>query len=111
MNNSKIIKDNILEAPENIDNSAVLRKQEQELLEVIEAIESIKASNYWKLLEQKMLMPTLETAQRKLVKESDVNKIFHLQGQIEWLEQFADLNNTLLGLRNKLLGIRNSLKQ
>jgi hypothetical protein len=110
MNNSKIIKDNILEAPENIDNSAAYRKQEQELLEVIEALENIKASNYWKLLEKKVWIPSLETLQRQLNKEKEVNQIFQLQGQIKWVEKIADLETMLLITRNKLTGIRNNLK-
>lgn len=110
MNNSYIIKDNILEAPENIDNSATLHKQEQELLEVIEAVKHIKASAYWKVLEEKMLRPTLDKAVRKLIKEQDTNKIFHIQGQIEWLQQFADINKVYAAMENTLQGIRNSLK-
>ena len=111
MNNSKIIKDNILEAPENIDNSAMLRKQEQELLEVIEALENIKASNYWKLLENKVWIPSLDNLQRQLNKEKEINQIFQLQGQIKWVEKIANLDQMLLISRNKLTGIRNSLKQ
>ena len=68
MNNSYIIKDNILEAPENIDNSPLLRKEEQELLEVIEAIESIRTSNYWKVLEEKVFSRELGILQRLLNK-------------------------------------------
>lgn len=111
MNNSYIIKDNILEAPENIDNSAMLRQQEQELLEVIEAIKVIRSSSSWKVLETKMLRPTLETATRKLIKEKDLNKIFHIQGQIEWLQQFADINKVYSAMENSLKGIKNSLKK
>ena len=110
MNNSKIIKDNILEAPENIDNSAMLRKQEQELLEVIEAIESIKSSNYWKVLEKKVWTPSLDTLQRQLNKEKEVNQIFQLQGQIKWAEKVADLDKMSKMMRNTLQGLKNSLK-
>ena len=110
MNNSKIIKDNIREVPENIDNSAPLRQQEQELLEVIEAIESIKSSNYWKLLEKKLWIPSLVNLQRQINKEKDVNQIFQLQGQIKWAEKVTDLNKMSIMMRNTLQGLRNSLK-
>lgn len=109
MNNSKIIKDNILEAPENIDNSAMLRQQEQELLEVIEAIEAIKSSNYWKVLESKVFSVELNTLQRLLCKEKDTTVMFRLQGQIVGVEKFT-MDKMLSFKMNELLAIRNSLK-
>ena len=111
MNNSKIIKDNILEVPESIDNSPLLRQQEQELLEVIEALEHIKSSNYWKVLEKKVWIPSLETLQRQLNVAKEVNQIFQLQGQIKWAEKVSNLDKMSQMTRNTLTGIRNSLKK
>ena len=110
MNNSYIIKDNILEAPENIDNSPLLRKEEQELLEVIEAIESIRTSNYWKVLEEKVFSRELGILQRLLNKEKDPTTMFRLQGQIIGVEKFI-MDKMLTYKRNELLTVRNSLKK
>ena len=107
MNNSFIIKDNILEAPENIDNSPLLRKEEQELLEVINAIDNIKQSNYWKVLEDKVFSWELSKLQRMLCKEKDPTVMFRLQGQITGVEKFT-MDNLLTFKRNELLAIRNS---
>ena len=109
MNNSKIIKDNVLEEPKNEVNEELLRKQETELLEIIEAMESIKSSNYWKLLEQKVWLPALEILQRNLNKEEDATKIYRLQGKIEWAEKFVLLDNMALQNRKILEGIRAKL--
>ena len=110
MNNSFIIKDNILEAPENIDNSPLLRKEEQELLEVINAIDNIKQSNYWKVLEDKVFNGELSKLQRMLCKEKDPTVMFSLQGQIAGVEKFT-MDNLLTFKRNELLAIRSSLKK
>ena len=109
MNNSKIIKDNILEEPKEEVNVELLRKQESELLEIIEAMESIKSSNYWKLLEQKVWLPALEILQRNLNKEEDATKIYRLQGKIEWAEKFVSLGDMALQNRKILEGIRAKL--
>ena len=109
MNNSKIIKDNILEEPKNEVNEELLRQQEKELLEIIEAMESIKSSNYWKLLEQKVWLPALEILQRNLNKEEDATKIYRLQGKIEWAEKFVLLDKMAVQNRKILEGIRAKL--
>jgi hypothetical protein len=110
MNNSKIIKDNILEVEPPVENEELLRRQETELLEVIEAIESIKSSNYWKTIEKKVWLPTLAILQRNLNKEEDSTKIYRLQGKIEWVSKIADLDKLAQVNRKILEGVRNSLK-
>ncbi len=96
MNNSKIYIDNVsLELDENEDLSPALRGQETNLTDIIEAIENIKSSSYWKVLEKKIFKGVLDSLQKKLKTESEPVNIYRLQGQIMWAEKYTDLDKLI----------------
>jgi hypothetical protein len=111
MNNSKVIKDNLEELEEETTgegNKPLLRQQEMELLEIIEAIENIKSSGYWKKLEEKVFSVELSKLQSLLCQEKDPTVMFRLQGQIVGVKKF-DLEKMLSVRRNELALVRSSL--
>lgn len=65
-----------------------LREQATHLTEVIEALNNIHGSSYWKVLKQFVFDVDLEKAKRQLAIEKDTTSIFRLQGVIEWGEKF-----------------------
>lgn len=110
MNNSKIALDTglDLELEEKRDVKPALREQENKLVDIIEAIEHVTNSNYWRVLQEREFLPDLEALKTHLAEERDEVKIYRLQGQIEKARKF-DLSKLLLVKRNELLSIRKKL--
>lgn len=104
MNNAFINK----EIPEELDSSVLLREKVDKTTEIIEALQNIAGSNYWKVLEKNVFEADLSKAKSRLAKEKDTTEIFRLQGEIRWGEKF-DLEKLLEKYRNELLGIRKQL--
>jgi methionine salvage enolase-phosphatase E1 len=110
MNNSKIAIDNVsLEMDDQVDNKPMLRQRETELVGIIEALEHVSGSNYWKLLQDKVLNGVLESLQHRLRNEKNPTEIYRLQGQIVWAEKYTDLDKLAQVYRNDLQNIRKQL--
>ena len=90
------------------DSSVLLREQVEKTIKIIEALQNIAGSNYWKVLQQNVFEVDLSKAKSRLAKENDTTEIFRLQGEIRWGEKF-DLEKLLEKYRNELLGIRKQL--
>ena len=109
MNNSKIAMDNVsLELEEDIDVSSSLRQRETELLAIIQALEALNQSNYWKILQDQEFVPHYEILKTRLGREKDNVEIYRLQGRIEQAERF-NLEKLLILKHNELLNIRKQL--
>jgi ERCC4-related helicase len=103
MNNSKLTMENVpLSEEKAADFTPYLRQQETELVEVIEALEAIKGSKYWKLLEERVFKGVHESLHRKMRNEKDSKELFRLQGQLIWADKYADLGN-LIEANKKIL--------
>ena len=90
------------------ESSVLLREKVEKTTNVIEALENIASSGYWKVLQQNVFDVDLSKAKSRLAKEKDTTEIFRLQGEIRWGEKF-DLEKLLEKYRNELLGIRKQL--
>ena len=85
------------------------REQGTRLTEVIEALQNIQSSSYWKVLKQYVFDVDLEKAKRRLVNSKDTTEIFRLQGEIEWGEKL-DLQKIYDKKKAELLAISQKLK-
>ena len=92
------------------ENLPILREQATQLTEVIEALQNIQGSSYWKVLKQFVFDVDLEKAKRQLAIEKDTTQIFRLQGVIEWGEKF-DLTKMYDKKRKELLAIRKKINE
>ena len=90
------------------DSSVLLRERVEILTEVIEALQSIASSNYWKVLQQNVFNVDLDRAKSRLANEKDTTEIFRLQGEIRWGEKF-DLEKLIKKYRDELTAIRKQL--
>lgn len=110
MNNSKITFESVnLSMQEPPDLSPAMRQKETELLEILDAINHIKASNYWKLLHEKVLTGVLAGLQRRIRSEKNPTEIYRLQGQIVWAEKYTDLDKLAQAYQNELSLVRKQL--
>lgn len=107
MNNSKIAIDTVMQDSE-IDRSPIIREQITELTAIIEAIEHINGSNYWKVLEQMIFSADLSILRNRLSKEKDTTEMFRLQGEIARSEKY-DLARILSEKRNILANLKKQL--
>lgn len=80
-NNSNIAKNSIA-LEEKKDITPWLYEQETEFSVIIEALNNINSSSYWKVLCQKVFNNTADILQRKIEEEKDEKEIYRLQGRI-----------------------------
>ena len=86
-------------------SSVLLREKVEKTTEIIEALQNILGSSYWKVLKQFVFDVDLEKAKRSLAKEESTTEIFRLQGEIRWGEKF-DLEKLLKKYRDELSAIK-----
>lgn len=109
MNNSKLI-ENSLEEEEPIDTAPMLRSRQEKIFRIIEAIDSIAQSSYWKFLEGELFLASLNSAVNQICIEKDDRKVATLQGEIKVLSKYADFKAFSEGYRLELKSIENKLK-
>ena len=109
MNNSKIAVDTVnLELEEQVDFQPQFRKQVNENSDILEALEKVQSSNYWKLLEKTIFSVDLTILRTKLSREKDPIEIYRLQGEIARCEKY-DLSKLILEKRNQLTKLKKQL--
>lgn len=112
MNNSKIAIESVSFELEVIpDVKPSLRQRETEILQVLEAMENINSSGYWKLLRDKIFNEDFERLQRRIRLEKNPTEIYRLQGQIMLAEKYLNLLNNAQVYRNELQSIRSKLNE
>ena len=104
MNNAFINK----EAQSEEQSSVLLREKTERLTELIEALNNVISSNYWKVLQQNVFDVELIKSKRRLEVESDTTEIFRLQGEVR-LGRRYNLEKLLTKYRDELQGIRKQL--
>ena len=109
MNNAKII-ENTLSEEQPVDTSPMIRRRQEEIVKIIEAIDSISQSNHWKLLEDKVFANSLNSSVNQLCVEKDDRKIAQLQGKIEILSKYADFKRFSESYRMELEKLKQQLK-
>ena len=109
MNNSKII-ENSLSEEQPADIAPMLRTRQEEIAKIIEAINSISQSSYWKFLEEKVFAISLNSAVNQICIEKDDRKVAVLQGKIEVLSKYADFKGFSEAYRLELKNIELKLK-
>lgn len=107
MNNAMISRDKLGEIE--IDVKPMLRARETEIQRILEALENIKGSNYWKVLEEDIFSKELANLYHKIKVEKDPPEIYRLQGKLEWVEKYADFDKVISNYRLELQGIRKKL--
>ena len=109
MNNSKLTENTLSEEPQT-DIKPMLHKRQEEVVKIIEAIDSISQSNYWKFLEKELFQPVLNSSVNQICIEKDNQKRDYLQGKIEVLSKYADFKMFSETYRMELKKIEQQLK-
>lgn len=106
MNNANIIKDTLDSSKPDI--SFVLRERETVVTEIIDALQNVGGSSFWKILQQNIFEVDLNKAKRRLANEKDTTEMFRLQGEIRAGEKL-NLENLIIKYRKELITIRQKL--
>ena len=109
MNNAFITQDTLSEESPK-DNSPELRARTEVLTEIIEALQNVGNSSYWKVLQKYVFDVDLDKAKRSLAKEKDTTEMFRLQGDIRSGERFS-LESLITKYRNELQTIRKKINE
>ncbi len=108
MNNAFIIKEDVLKEDEGKDPTPALNNRAEQLTDIIEALENIAGSNYWKVLQKYVFGVELSKARKSLAKERDTTEMFRLQGDIRSLERI-NLETLVEKYRNELTTVKSKL--
>lgn len=109
MNNAQLT-NNSLSEEQSVDIAPMLRTRQEEIVKIIEAIDSISHSNHWKFLEEKVFQISLDSSVNQLCIEKDDRKVANLQGKIEVLSKYADFKGFSEAYRLELKNIEQKLK-
>lgn len=109
MNNAKLT-ENSLQEEEAVDTTPMLRSRQEKIAKIIEAIDSIANSNYWKFLQNEFFLGALDSAVNQICIEKDDRKIASLQGEIRILSKYADFKALSDAYRLELQHIERQLK-
>ncbi len=115
MNNSKLAIESIpLHIEDQVDNTEILRKRENELLKIIEALKGVEQSKDWSTLKIEIfdgLVNSLEKQLRDEAKKEDPDTLVlnRLAGQLKWAEKYSDLHKLENIFRVELQKIRQNL--
>ena len=107
MNNAFINKEYEVASDENLVS---YREQVTRLTEVIEALQNIQGSSYWKVLEKELFEVELSRSRRQLEKESEPTKIYRLQGEIALSKRY-DLEDQITRKKLELQALKSKLTQ
>ena len=109
MNNSKLI-ENTLSEEETVDINPMLRSRQEKIAKIIEAINSISQSEYWRFLEQEVFQDILNSSVNQICVEKDNQIRDRLQGKIEILSKYADFKRFGEAYKMELDNISKQLK-
>ena len=109
MNNANLTK-NILSEKQEVDVTPMLRARQEKIAKIIEAIDSIAHSDYWKILENEVFISLLDSSVNQLCVEKDDRQVARLQGKIEVLSKYADFKRFSEAYRMELKNIEIKLK-
>jgi hypothetical protein len=114
MNNSLMIENVSLELEPPLDNTELFRQKETELVQVIEAIETIANSHEWLVLKEKLFDGVVESLKKQ--RETEIEKkplngpvIHALNGQLAWAKKYSDFGTLANIYRLELQNIRKKL--
>ena len=105
MNNAKIIEDMM---PEEKNPSPLLISRAEVLTDIIEALQNVAGSSYWKVLSKNVFDVERAKSKKRLEVESDTAEIFRLQGETR-LGRRYHLDNLLIKYRNELQAIKKQI--
>ena len=108
MNNSQLT-NNSLSEEQPADIKPMLRARQEEIAKIIEAVDSVSQSNYWKVIEG-VFQASLNNAVNQICTEKDNQKRDYLQGKIEVLSKYADFKSFSEAYRLELKNIEQQLK-
>lgn len=96
------------------DNKPYMRKREETVLKIIEAIRKVEATQEWSTLKTEVfdsLVVTLEKELRDEAKKEnpDAFKLNRLAGQLKWAEKYSELPKLENFFKVELIGLRKQL--
>lgn len=111
MNNSKLTENqNTLEEEQPADTAPMLRARQERTAKIIEALDAMSQSNFWKILQNELFLPRLDSAVNQLCVEKDNQARDQLQGKIEILSKYSDFKALSDAYRLELQNIDGKLK-
>lgn len=98
------------------ESKKILREKQIELIKLIEALAKLDKSEEWNTLRELTFDRSLDLIKRQLLQEAlkpdlDLSKLYNLQGQWAWANQYSDIDRTISTLKNQLAEIKKKLHE
>lgn len=97
-----------LDTSEEKPDDVAVRQRASELADVIEALQNISNSSFWKVLQKNVFDVELSKSKRRLETESDTTEIFRLQGEVKLAARY-DLDRLIAKHRNELTALKKKI--
>lgn len=111
MNNSLLATNEVnLNIETQADITPILREKSVRLQNVIESLDAISESNFWKILQKEIFDGIIENLHSRLDIEKDTCEIFRLQGQIQWAKRYSNLKLFADEKRKELVNLTQQIK-
>lgn len=111
MSNNSLLPEDQSDSLGKEEQISLLRQTQEKLVKIIDAIQNIAASTYWKTLNDEIFSDLLASLQRRLVKEDDQKEVNRLQGQIIWAQKFSSFQSLGEVYRKELGRITHQLEE
>lgn len=97
------------------EGKVILRKKQTELVKIIEALAGLSQTADWNIIREMIFDKSSSSIERQLLNESinpvvNINKIYKLQGELEWSRRFGNIDRYIESLKNQLQEIKKKLK-
>jgi hypothetical protein len=92
-----------------------LAKRHAEIVKMIEAFTTLAKTKEWEVLEELVFKKSLRVIENQLIqgtltKEIDTNKLYRLQGEWSWANQYSNINKFMEVLKKQLEEINKKIK-
>ena len=92
-----------------------LRDRQQDLIKIVSALDEVLKTKAWQTLKELVWDDMVGRFNRQLLNEAkkpsiEVDKIYHLQGELAWARRYSDLKSYAEMCSKELLGIKENLK-
>lgn len=96
------------------ENKALLIKEQNRLIKIIEALSKLDKSKEWETLKEEVYAKSLVAIERQMLNESlspaiNTDKLYKLQGEWVWAKQFTDVDRYVDTLKRQLEQIKKKL--
>ncbi len=97
------------------ERKALLRERQAELMRLLDALTKLDKSEEWHILKELVFDKSVTSIEKTMINETqrpeiNTNKLYKLQGELDWARKYSDINRFADTLKKQLQEIKDLLK-